>query len=114
MKFSLKEALEGQPRYLVGVAYEMWESGNYEQDKPHDEGWELGYTPSTETDLQMIAGHYGIQPNDMELKTYWANEDASHDWMTNDETYYRMYVKHIDGSDLSQAERSSVNDLLNG
>ena len=93
----------------------MYDHNAYQEEREKERGWEEEYMPSTMADLLMIAGSYGIHPNDMKIKNYWSNDDTPReDWMTGDETYYQMWVKHIDGSDLSQDQRSEVNDALIG
>ncbi len=115
MKYSLVEALEGQPNLLVGVTYETWDHASYDQNEPTQRGWEMEYMPSTMSDVQMIAGTYGIQSNELKHKTHWTSEDTpSHDWMTGDETFYQLEIKHLDGSDLSAEERQAINDMLKG
>lgn len=115
MNISLSEALYGDQNWLVGITYEIWNADYMHREEPSQKGWELEYTPSTDTDLIMIAGTYGIQPNDMDIENRWDNEDVvPKDGMTGDETCYQMHIKHLDGSDLSVAERSRINKMLTG
>lgn len=104
-----------KPEYLVGVTYEIWDQSQFGEgdDDPRQKGWELSQEPSTPDDLLQIAGTYGIQPNDLETRHVWGNDSQPKvDEMNGDQTYYQMFVKHIDGSDLTREERSDVNALL--
>lgn len=112
IKFSLIEALS-DPKWLIGITFEIWSADYFEREKPIEKGWEVGYMAATETDVVMMAGEYGIQPNDTDVENIWTNEDVLRvDQMTGNETYYQMTIKHLDGSDLSVEERRYINDIL--
>lgn len=116
MRFaSLKETFQLEdPPYLVGIAYETY----HEEDGDHKikrRGWEIPFTEVYPDDIDAYAKMYQIPAkryNDNDDSMVWENDDPFKDGMTGEESFYLMYVKNLDGSDISKEEFDKINEII--
>ena len=113
--FPEQDPENSEPEYLMGIAYEIWDTEAIENDTPQEKGWEVPYKRSNVQSIIEDSNAYGIQTNErgFEHSHFWDNEhDPANDEMTGAKTYYKMFIKHLDGSDLSDEEALHMNELI--
>lgn len=115
MKYSLKEVFESNDSsYLMGISYETYGADEDEDYKVKRKGWEIPYREADIVEIDAYASKYGIPGRRSEKsKGYWETEEPFKDGMTGEETYYILYVKGIDGSDISPEDFDQINEKLN-
>lgn len=115
MRVSLTEifGLE-DPQYLMGIAFETLSYDENKNMKVKQKGWELPYEAADLYEIDAYATKYQIpgRIKGNSLK-FWESEEPFKDGMTGDETYYIMYVKNMDGSDIGLDEFHNINEKLN-
>jgi hypothetical protein len=101
--------------YLMGIAYETM---GYEEDNPNGEatkkGWMVPYQEVDVDEIDAFSEKYMIEPRSSEdSRMNWDGGDTFiTDEMSGDETYYTMFVKNLDGSDLSPEEFDAINQKI--
>lgn len=112
MRFSLKEAFsEDSKRYLIGIAFETIGYNEYSDSSVKGKGWQIPYFVGDMGDIDAFATRFGIDTSSP--KSYWETEFPQEDFMTGDENYYKLFVKNLDGSAISQDERAEITDMIN-
>jgi len=115
MKIWLQEMFgASEPQYMMGVAFETYTYDENKDMKVKRRGWEVPYMHADPHDIDAYATKYqipGRRQND--ARKVWESEEPFKDGMTGEETYYILYVKHPDGSDISLNEFEEINEILN-
>lgn len=104
-----------QNNFLLGIAYEIWDSESFSDDIPQEKGWEVPYVSCNIEQIIEYSNVYNIMTNDRSFETrhFWDNEyEPQVDEMTGSKTFYKMFIKHLDGSDLSSEENLVMNELI--
>lgn len=114
MFLSLREVFSEQKKtFLIGICFEegSWDD-KYAYEKKR-KGWSIPYFEGDISDIKELFQHYKLVPRlNNDSRIYWENEEPVEDQVLNMSTYYRMYLKNLDGSDVSKSEFSEINDLL--
>lgn len=111
---TLKEAFGiDQPFYMMGIAYEVMYSDDNEEGKKTRKGWMIPYQETDITEIDSYATKYLIEPRKSDdSRKNWDGGAPYTDGVSGDETYYTLFVKNIDGSDLSQEEFNAINEKI--
>jgi len=110
---TLKEVFGDIPTYMMGIAFETY---TYDQDKNMNvkrKGWELPYMEVDANEIDAYASKYQVPARETgDARKTWETEEPFKDGMSGDETYYTIYVKHLDGSDIGKDEFHDINEKL--
>ena len=102
-----------EPSYMMGIAFETY---SYDENKDMNikrRGWEIPYIEADIHDIDAYATKYQIPCRlSGDSRKTWESEEPFKDGMTGDETYYILYVKNVDGSDISKKDFEKINEIL--
>lgn len=116
MNFLLVEVFGvNEPDYMMGIAFETVGYDQEQNATTKRRGWEVPYLVSGISDVSAYASKYQIPTRlKSDGRKFWESEDSFQDGMTGDETYYSLFVKNVDGSDISEKQFSEINASLSG
>lgn len=114
MRIRLKEVFGvEEPQYMMGIAYETVSYDDDKNSKVKHRGWEVPYQAADPYDIDAYASKYQIPARRSDdARSTWESDEPFQDSMTGEETYYTLYVKNMDGSDVSKEFFDEVNDII--
>lgn len=110
---TLKEVFGEVPTYMMGVAFETYSYDDNQDTKVKRKGWEVPFMEADSSDIDAYATKYQIPARQSgDARKTLETEEPFKDGMTGDETYYIIYIKNLDGSDISKEEFHDINEKI--
>lgn len=113
MPFSITEVFGEVPTYMMGIAFETMSYDENRDSKVKQKGWEVPYMEVDANEIDAYASKYQVPARRTgDARKTWESDEPFKDGMTGDETYFIIYVKHLDGSDITKDEFHEINEKL--